>query len=213
METTKILGQRECSNCGILINIYHKKRLEYDKCFCSKKCRGVYLKNKSNSDINVTCKFCGKGIHKKPSQLNKNKNSFCSSNCYSKYNKTHMIGSLNHQYGLLGNLNKTWKSDEKITNYGYKKIRIQNHPFKDCNGFVFEHRLVAEKFLLTKENSIEINNKKYLKKDYVVHHKDENKLNNSVDNLSVMKKSEHTKFHNKNNIINKKRDELGRFIN
>lgn len=92
---------------------------------------------------------------------------------------------------LLGSLTK------KITSYGYVKIRKSEHPFKDCDGFVFEHRLVAEKYLLTDKNSITINGKRYLKPEYDVHHKDENKLNNSKDNLQIMTRSEHISYHSK----------------
>lgn len=110
-----------------------------------------------------------------------------------------MLGKNNHQYGLKGKLNASWKTNEKITHYGYRKIRVLDHPFRDCDDFVFEHRLVAERFLLTEENSIEIDGKHYLKQEYAVHHKDENKLNNSADNLEVMLKGEHVAFHCRKN--------------
>lgn len=122
-----------------------------------------------------------------------------------------MTGKNNHQYGLKGRLNSSWKSDIKITNYGYRKIRSLKHPFKDCDGFVHEHRLVAEQFLLTKENSIEINGRFYLRPEYIVHHKDEDRLNNDPNNLEVMLKGKHSSFHSKNNPV--ERDiTTGRFI-
>ena len=36
-------------------------------------------------------------------------------------------------------------------------------------------------------------------KGYVVHHKDENKKNNNIDNLEIMTRSEHTKMHYQKN--------------
>lgn len=60
---------------------------------------------------------------------------------------------------------------------------------------VFEHRLIAEKYLLNDENSIEINGKKYLKPEFIVHHKDMNKINNEVSNLQIMTLKEHTSLH------------------
>lgn len=48
--------------------------------------------------------------------------------------------------------------------------------------------MVAEKYLLTEENSIEINGQKYLSPDYDVHHIDFNRLNNDKNNLYVLKK-------------------------
>ena len=49
----------------------------------------------------------------------------------------------------------------------------------------------------TEENSIEINGKKYLKKEYTVHHKDMNRKNNKLSNLQVMTLKEHTSLHAK----------------
>ena len=107
-----------------------------------------------------------------------------------------MTGENNHQYGLVGEKNSSWQSNEKISIYGYRLIRALDHPFVNGDGFVFEHRLVAEKYLLTQENSIEINGKRYLSPEYMVHHKDGNKLNNTPDNLEVLTKAEHTRVHN-----------------
>ena len=121
-----------------------------------------------------------------------------------------MKGNGNHQYGLKGHLNASWKSDTRITNYGYIKIRSLDHPFCDCDGFVFEHRLIAEKYLLTEENSIEINGVRYLKPEYDVHHINEDRMDNRVENLIVLTKAEHRRIHNLLNPRN--RDELGRFV-
>lgn len=70
-------------------------------------------------------------------------------------------------------------------NNNYKEIYMPNHPYARQNGTVFEHRINAEKkigrFLLPTE---------------VVHHIDEDRTNNSLDNLIVFKTSaDHTRFH------------------
>ena len=120
-----------------------------------------------------------------------------------------MTGEKNHQFGLLGDKNASWKSDEKINYYGYKMIRVLDHPFRNINNFVFEHRLLAEKYLMTDEQSIEVNGKKYLKPELDVHHIDQDKSNNSIDNLIIVSKKEHRKIHNK--LDPRDRDEFGRF--
>lgn len=178
---------------------------------CSRSCRSqlIQQKTKENQLPNVNCSICGKNFWVKPSYLKRHQHFCCSKECLSKLRSYSMLGEKNHQYGLLGEENPTWKSNEKITNYGYKQIRVFDHPFGTKQHWVFEHRLIAEQYLLTEENSIEINGKKYLKPEYDVHHIDQNKLNNNPQNLLVLLKSEHRKLHNK--INQHQRDNLGRF--
>ena len=66
----------------------------------------------------------------------------------------------------------------------YKKLFLPEHPNAGTQGHVYEHRYLAEKFL-----------GRYLTKDEIVHHKDGNKLNNSLDNLEVLSKYEHQRVH------------------
>lgn len=67
----------------------------------------------------------------------------------------------------------------------YKAAYAPDHPNKLQNNCIYEHILVAEEKL-----------GRYLKDGEVVHHRDENKMNNNPDNIIVFcSKSEHTKFH------------------
>lgn len=168
---------------------------------CSKECQSAF--RKSQSELNCVCPVCGKEFHLKPFHKKKTKRNCCSKECDRIMRKTEMQGERNHQFGLKGEKNSSWKSDEQITHFGYKRIRVLDHPYRTKSDFVFEHRLVAEKYLLTDENSITINGKRYLKKNYDVHHKDFNKLNNSVDNLIVLTKGEHVALHNRLRTLNK----------
>lgn len=86
--------------------------------------------------------------------------------------------------------------DVRIIN-GYRYIKCSNHPFANSQGFVCEHRLIAEKYLLNDDNSVVIDGKSYLSKKCVIHHIDFNKLNNDYKNLIVMDSSEHMRMHNK----------------
>lgn len=157
------------------------------------------LKEERENDpkyLNCVCPVCNKKFHLKPYALSKDDTHCCSKECLKEVKRQKMSGENNHQFGLRGSLNATWKSDEKRNSYGYKLIRVEGHPFANTDGFVFEHRLIAEKYLLNEENSIEIDGKRYLRQDYVVHHIDENKKNNSIENLMVMTKGDHIKLHN-----------------
>lgn len=184
---------RYCANCNKEVEIKHKKRLTLEYIFCCKKCEGAY--RSKNIENNCKCDWCGKEYHVKPNLLDKYKKHYCSMECHANHKKEYFSGENNHQYGVKGSTNATWKSDFKITNYGYKKIRVLNHPFRDCDDFVFEHRLVAEKYLLNDNNSIEIDGVRYLNPELEVHHIDEDKLNNRPENLQVLTKSEHSSLH------------------
>lgn len=183
---------RQCTECGKDIEIYHKKRLETEKIFCSRECNSIYVKK---IHLNTICPICGIKFYRKPYAKNKYKNTYCSKECHRKAKTEYMKGEKNHQYGLKGNLNSSWKSDKKVSYYGYILVRCLDHPFKNSDDMVFEHRLIAEQYLLNDENSVEINGKKYLKPELIVHHKDKNRKNNSVENLEIMSLSEHTSMH------------------
>ena len=168
------------------------------------------IKESDPEYLNCECIICGKRFHLKEYHKNKYKTHCCSDQCNKEKRRRDMSGANNHQYGLKGESNSSWKSNERISAYGYRLIRQLEHPFANSDGFVFEHRLVAEKYLLTNENSIVVNGKKYLHPDFAVHHKDENRLNNDVSNLEVMRKGKHVSLHNLQNP--RSRDDLGRFI-
>jgi len=186
--------------------------MQYKNIFCSKECEAKFKKSKN---LNCECEICHKKFHRKQSWIDKNQHQYCSRECQAVANKERMIGENNHQYGLKGNLNPTWKSDEKISYYGYHLIRKLDHPFKNCDDMVFEHRLVAEQYLLTNENKITIDGIDYLSPEFHVHHLDFDRLNNDVSNLYVIPKRLHVAFHNHINQIvrNKENGRIENVIN
>lgn len=188
-----------CDNCGKEFKITENQYNRTLHHFCNKECFNKYTKR---NQVKCICPICGSEFYRKKSQIDNMKdssNATCSKECSYKLRKTLYKNEGNPQYGLTGNKNASWESDERYTNNNnrYTLIRVEDHPFRDKNNFVPEHRLVAEQYLLTDENSIEVNGKKYLKPECVVHHIDFNKKNNKVENLYVFEnEGVHVLFHN-----------------
>lgn len=106
------------------------------------------------------------------------KQTFCSHQCYAENRKPR--GSYK----------------EKVEISGYLYIYKPTHPNSIKSGYVAEHRLVAEEKI-----------GRFLKNNEVVHHINENKHDNSPDNLQVMTASEHNKLH----AIKRKRCDDGKY--
>ena len=155
----------------------------------------VQVDKQSDQWLNATCPICGKKFHLKPYKLRIDKNHYCSRECHYEAKRQYMKGYKNHQYGLRKEKNASWKGGKKLSRYGYMRVLMPEHPFAEKDGTILEHRLVAEQHLLTDENSIEINGKKYLSPDYIVHHKNHNRLDNRPENLEIMKKGKHSSMH------------------
>lgn len=150
-----------------------------------------------NGYLNCECPICGKLFHRKPSCIKKNKTNYCSRECHREAKKDYMSGEKNHQYGLKGDKNASWKSDIMVNSHGYRLVRKPNHPFCDKRGFVMEHRLVAEEiFALDDEISVSVNGKRYLSPEMVVHHKNFIRHDNRPENLQIMTHKEHQRLHN-----------------
>ena len=78
--------------------------------------------------------------------------------------------------------------NKRLDNKGYVLIYILNHKYsKPKKGWILEHRAAVENFI-----------KRMLKKGECVHHIDEDKENNEIENLMLFKSHrEHSKFHTK----------------
>ena len=179
--------------------------------YCSYKCYERYIKY--HKEPNCTCPVCGTHFYIKPYRIRKTVHQVCcSKECNNKYRSQWFSGVGNHQYGLVGKLNSSFKSDKRISVYGYVLVYSPNHPFRNIDDHVFEHRLVIEKNADSFDDKyfIVVEGKKYLRREYNVHHINENKADNRLENLSIMTKSEHRILHNR--MRPRVRNEYGRFI-
>jgi len=88
-------------------------------------------------------------------------------------------------YGKRGKDATNWRGGKYKTNDGYIRTTSNAHPNADGCGYVLEHRLVMEK---------EIG--RYLTKEETVHHENEIKDDNRLENLKLFKDNpEHLNFH------------------
>ena len=66
----------------------------------------------------------------------------------------------------------------------YRYVVVPGHPMADSRGRVLEHRYVMAEHL-----------GRVLRRDEFVHHENENKLDNRLENLKVMSPGEHSRLH------------------
>lgn len=142
------------------------------------------------------CKNCGK-----------HKVDYKSNLCRSCYIKSLQIKSNNSFYkhkhttkskekislSKIGNRHYNWKGGRVYDSHGYILLYNPRHPNCNYNGYVFEHRLIIEKYL-----------GRYLKPKEIIHHKNGIRDDNRLKNLRIFNNhSEHATYHIKlrNRII------------
>jgi len=93
-----------------------------------------------------------------------------------------------------------WKGGSIVDRDGYVRTWAPDHPWPR-SGYINEHVRVMELKIGRRILSTEC-----------VHHKDHNRKNNSLENLILMLRSEHSKLHRKKDAKNFKRDKRGRWL-
>ena len=110
----------------------------------------------------------------------------------------------NHQFGLMGKLNASFKSERKVNQYGYAVLYVPNHPKAFDGGWYREHRLAVEQDAtnFSDKSWFEyVDGQRVLLKSFDVHHKNANKLDDRSSNLEVLTRSQHTAEHNLQKLL------------
>lgn len=188
---------KQCLVCGATFVVPHWRPSAK---YCSTDCqhKGRY------ATPNTICTNCGKPFHMKQYQKNKTPRSmgyFCSKQCTAEYRKTWFKGENNHQYGLKGSLNSSFKGEvlsRKNNRLMELKVYVPYRYDADKHGRVTLHRLIVEEnWRQFNPNVFNVVGEQHiLKKGYEVHHIDGNHNNNAIDNLAVLTKDEHRRLHN-----------------
>ena len=117
--------------------------------------------------VNKVCIQCGAEFSAQRKEYK-----YCSAHCY-------------HE-STRGRRSTNWKGGRKKTTRGYIELYMPEHCNANLSGYVLEHVFVMSKHL-----------GRPLKSSEIVHHVNEDKTDNRVENLKVMTRSQHMKKHQK----------------
>lgn len=130
----------------------------------------------NNKMCKIKCDQCGHILYRSHAHTIRAKHHFCDIICRTEYEL-----DIKHK--------PAWKGGQ-IKRLGYVFIKAKDHPNADCLGYVKRSRLVMEKYL-----------GRYLKPEEIIHHINEIKDDDRLENLQLCScSSEHGKIkHSKRN--------------
>ena len=192
--------RKVCEHCGKEFFVRPSVADKYR--FCGYGCRTAYAAETRN------CAQCGKEF--KAYKAKEGKGIYCSKSCartaanltaanpaYSRdiggennpmFGKG-LFGKLNGMFGKKGKLSPHWKENNLKVISGYRVVNVPDdhpHPSFTRNGkkFLLEHRYVMEQ-----------NISRYLLPEEVVHHRNANRQDNRIENLTLFaNQSEHLRI-------------------
>lgn len=183
--------EKTCEDCGRTFKVppCRAKTARY----CSLKCAAPHRMEGLGKSLMLICPTCKNEF--KVFRSHKDRYKHCSVKCQNKNPKR--VQARADQ--VRGERNPQWKGGRTVHSGGYVYRQAPDHPFAS-NGYVFEHRLVMERWL--RENApespflVRLGDNLFLSPEFLVHHEDQDRQNNAIDNLVCMTRPEHTKHHN-----------------
>jgi hypothetical protein len=167
----------KCVVCGEFFQKGNQKQKA-----CSRRCNAIYQNKEKGKRFKCPiCPICGKETRRLSAAK------YCSMKCL--------------HIAAMSSGNPMWKGGVNKKKDGYTTTLVYNHPFTDRNNRILTHRLVMENWLKENEPSnpylVEIDGVKYLMNGVVVHHKNDIKDDNRIENLELLEsQAKHLKKHN-----------------
>lgn len=165
----------QCDNCGKEYKAWPSQRPGKTQ-YCSQQCKILFQTGKHHGGNTKKCKICNKIFYIKPFAAKKRVG--CSKECGREWRKR-----------KTGNKAFAWRGGVWKHNSGYLE-----QPYTQASGVavrVLQHRRVIEEHLGRKL----IWERKKGGIQEVVHHINENKKDNRIENLALMSSSEHSRLH------------------
>ena len=137
------------------------------------------------------CAVCGEEFTTYPCKIKSGRGKYCSRLCSDSVTFIKPGEHLSPETELSGRHNtKHWRMTKARKNgKEYKEIYRPNHLHATKSGYVREHRLVMEKHI-----------GRHIGRDEIVHHKNNNTLDNRIENLELMFKRYHDRMNVRLNI-------------
>jgi hypothetical protein len=159
----------ECAQCGGTFLAKPSKLAEGRGRFCGRRC---YELSKRRSETRP-CAVCNRSVSRLPSRF-AYAAAVCSSSCRDELQRRSRQGPDNPR----------WRGGRSVEN-GYVQLWVgKDHPMSDAQGYVLEHRLVVSDHI-----------GRPLTADEHVHHVNEQRDDNRVENLQLLTAAEHAQHH------------------
>jgi hypothetical protein len=179
-----------CENCGREFKV-PPSRANTAR-FCSSRCSIPLRMDGLKKRVTLRCPNCGQEFEAPECHAHRRK--YCSVACREGSPSIRRFRSIS----VRGARNGAWVGGRVPHTDGYVYVRAPDHPLAS-NGYVLEHRLVMEDWLKANapesEYLVPYFGTLVLSPAIHVHHRDEDRGNNAIENLVCMTPAEHQTHH------------------